>query len=396
GQPEAVEYEYRLPEVASVKGTAFREDLLNRVMAASANGGPILIEDSRRRSLLGPEAVNALNVYSEMALPVKVEGQTRALIYLHQCDAAREWQPSEVEFAMRVGQQLSLSLGNARAFESLTHEAEAAKEEARRSKEARTRAQAIIEALPEPLIAVDAEGRLALYNLTARDRLGLRNEDVGRPVAALEQLATQDDTLWKRVLSCEGLTHFTGQIARAGAAANPLPVSIAVTPMRNERGNLSGHLILLSDISHVSESPERGREFEQRLAEARATIERLQPLVNEARAAAEEARRKEMEIRKERDQLREDQARVARSAQQLIEINRLKSEFIVNAGHEIEGPLQALLGLADQLEQGNYGQLTQEQLPVVQGIKEWARRLQEDVNSLIEYGSTRSRRENGT
>ncbi|HXG67711.1 MAG TPA: GAF domain-containing protein, partial [Blastocatellia bacterium] len=47
GQPEAVEYEYRLPEVASVKGTAFREDLLNRVMAASANGGPILIEDSR-------------------------------------------------------------------------------------------------------------------------------------------------------------------------------------------------------------------------------------------------------------------------------------------------------------------------------------------------------------
>ena len=84
--------------------------------------------------------------------------------------------------------------------------------------------------------------------------------------------------------------------------------------------------------------------------------------------------------------------RVEASAQQLLEINRLKSEFIVNAGHEIDGSLQSVLGLAELLERGNYGPLTAEQHDAVRGLYAAARRIKTDVDWLIEYGGARSRR----
>jgi signal transduction histidine kinase len=76
----------------------------------------------------------------------------------------------------------------------------------------------------------------------------------------------------------------------------------------------------------------------------------------------------------------------------LLEINRLKSEFIVNAGHEMEASLQSVLGLAELLQGGSYGNLTAEQREAVHGIYGWARRIKSDVDWLVEYGSTRSRR----
>jgi signal transduction histidine kinase len=64
----------------------------------------------------------------------------------------------------------------------------------------------------------------------------------------------------------------------------------------------------------------------------------------------------------------------------------------VNAGHELESSLQSVLGFAEQLEQGVYGRLTAEQAEAVKGIYAWSRRMKADIDWLIEYGSTRSRR----
>ena len=103
-------------------------------------------------------------------------------------------------------------------------------------------------------------------------------------------------------------------------------------------------------------------------------------------------RRSEGELRQERERLRDNYSRVEASAQQLLEINRLKSEFIVNAGREIEGALQPVLGLAELLERGTYGQINNEQREAVRGIYASAKRIKSDIDWLIDYGSTRSRR----
>lgn len=151
--------------------------------------------------------------------------------------------------------------------------------------------------------------------------------------------------------------------------------------------------------SRISELEAHLSQLQQALAEARAVRpepqlapDQLKAEVSEARATAETARRAELQVREECDRLREDQERLRRSSQQLLEINRLKSEFIVNAGHELEASLQTVLGFAEQIQQGTYGPLTAEQHQAMRGLHGWAKRMQNDIEWLIEYGSTRSRR----
>jgi signal transduction histidine kinase len=115
-------------------------------------------------------------------------------------------------------------------------------------------------------------------------------------------------------------------------------------------------------------------------------------LEKNARAEADHSRQAEEETRNQLAKVREEHKQVQSSSQQLLEINKLKSEFIVNAGHEIEASLQSVLGLAELLERGSYGELTREQREAVHSLYGWARRIKGDVDWLVEYGSTRTRR----
>jgi signal transduction histidine kinase len=154
------------------------------------------------------------------------------------------------------------------------------------------------------------------------------------------------------------------------------------------------------------EAPERIKELEEKLAgieralyqsrsveaEARRMLEKTSVLEATARAEADALRRSESEVKQQLERLQEEHKQAQGSAQQLLEINRLKSEFIVNAGHEMEASLQSVLGLAELLERGSYGNLTAEQREAVHAIYGSARRLKSDIDWLIEYGSSRSRR----
>ena len=54
------------------------------------------------------ETARELQVLSELAMPVKVDGKVRSIIYLHQTDRFREWERDEIEFAnffLRAGRR---------------------------------------------------------------------------------------------------------------------------------------------------------------------------------------------------------------------------------------------------------------------------------------------------
>jgi GAF domain-containing protein len=285
GQPEPVTHEYRSQSTKEAAGAALTAEVLARVASAVASGEPIAIADSRERSLLGTDAARELQVLSELAMPVKVDGKVRSIVYLHQTDRFREWERDEIEFAARVGRQLSLSLTHLERLDDAAREA--------------SKAAAHI---------AELERRLA--------RLERRLPELEKAMAKAREAEEQA----------------AGRLAQAEASAA------------------------------------------------------------QTRAAAEAALRSEAEVRRERDQLREDEARVRRSSQQLLEINRLKSDFITNAGRELESSLHSLIGFVEQLSQGIYGPLTDEQFDALRNIYSWARRLRSDVDWLIEYGSSRSRR----
>lgn len=290
-QPEPVKQEYRQPSAKSVLGATLGKALAAGV-AASAAGQPIAIADSHAQSLAGPEIAAELGVLSELAAPIRVEGKTRAIVYVHQCDRVRVWEPDEVEFVERVVCQLSLSLSNLRALEGAFNDAQQARDEAQQARE---------------------------MNSEASSRI----EEIEQKLASIERALTLS----------------------------------------------------------------RGTE-----EEVRGMLEKASALEAKARAEVDVSRRVETEVRQQLEHVQEEHKQAQGSAQQLLEINRLKSEFIVNAGHEIEASLQSVLGLAELLERGSYGDLTPEQREAVRGIYGWARRIRNDVDWLIEYGSARSRR----
>jgi signal transduction histidine kinase len=187
-----------------------------------------------------------------------------------------------------------------------------------------------------------------------------------------------------------------------------VPVSIAAAALRDENREITGRVVVITDLSHVgsasvaariSELEKKLESYERVLAqsctaeeEARAMLAKTSALEAKARAEADVTRRAEAEAKNQLGLSVEAHKQAQGSAQQLLEINRLKSEFIVNAGHEIEASLQSVLGLAELLQGGSYGNLTAEQREAVHGIYSWARRIKSDVDWLVEYGSTRSRR----
>lgn len=425
-----VRYEYREPASSSAKGSVYSPDFAVRALSRG-KGGPVVISDSLVESLLDGEVVTHLGIKSELAVYVQGNGSVSSMLYVHQCDRKREWETDEIEFAARVAAHLSLSIKVVQSRDQSFRELEAARGEVRRASEAGARMRVYVDALPEAVVGLDREGRITFFNAAARERLGLRNEDVGRQAEMTESLVMSKEGIWNRVAACERVTRFDAEIGLmsgpVGPAAAPettasamifVPVSISVGTLRNEKNEIAGRVVVVSDVSHLNPPapvissrrvPElerlvrkleeslkdsRAAEAEAREAEAnaRAGLERALQDDAESKAASADLWRAEAELRKERDQLREDEARARRSSQQLLEINRLKSEFIVNAGRELEGSLQSVAGFAELLGQGSYGELNPDQLQVVQGIYAWARRMKADVDWLIEYGSSRSRR----
>src|SRR5262249_28206448 len=142
-------------------------------------------------------------------------------------------------------------------------------------------------------------------------------------------------------------------------------------------------------LATVEQSLAQSRTAEE---QSRVMLAQTNGLESKARAEADVSRRVETEVRQQLQRLQEEHKQAQGSARQLLEINRLKSEFIVNAGHEMEASLQSVLGLAELLERGSYGMLSPEQREAVHGIYTWARRLKNDIDWLVEYGSARSRR----
>ncbi|MEN3332123.1 MAG: hypothetical protein V7641_1488 [Blastocatellia bacterium] len=288
GEALPARHEFVAQGMKSAAGASFASPELTR-LAVLADAEPVAIDDSRQSSPMGSERANQLQVLSEMMVPVRIEGATRALLYLHQCDRMREWQHDEIEFADRVARQLALSLVNVHSFDKALREVKAAREEAQRA----------------------------------------GGQTTGR-IRELEQKL--------------------GEMERA-----------------------------LNDVRAADQ-------------QARSLLAKASAAEAKARAEADVIRHSETEARQERDRLKQEVARVETSAQQLLDINRLKSEFIVNAGHEIEGSLQNVLGLSELLERGSYGSLTPEQHEAVRGMYAAARRIKNDVDWLIEYGGARSRR----
>ena len=86
-----------------------------------------------------------------------------------------------------------------------------------------------------------------------------------------------------------------------------------------------------------------------------------------------------------------DSARVEAALRQraaaLEEAGRLKSEFIANVSHEVRTPLNTIIGFAEVLEAGYFGELNRRQQDYGRGILESARGLMSVIGDILDLAS---------
>jgi len=77
---------------------------------------------------------------------------------------------------------------------------------------------------------------------------------------------------------------------------------------------------------------------------------------------------------------------------QLLEVSRLKSEFLANISHELRTPLNAIIGYAELLGEGVYGSVNPDQSESLSGIHESASNLLALINQLLDLSRVESGR----
>jgi signal transduction histidine kinase len=86
-----------------------------------------------------------------------------------------------------------------------------------------------------------------------------------------------------------------------------------------------------------------------------------------------------------RSNLRESYARIERQVVELQELDRMKDEFLANTSHELKTPLNGIIGLAESILMGSYGELSKEQQEPVELINSCANRLWKMTESILKF-----------
>ncbi len=211
----------------------------------------------------------------------------------------------------------------------------------------------LLEAAPDAIMQVDADGRIILLNRVTEDMFGYtRDELLGQPV---EVLIPQE-------LHARHVQH------RAHYRQNPLTRTMGSgLALEGIRKNGSRFPV------EISLSPSDSAEGFRITAIIRDTTERR---------TAEESLRK---VREEyTQQLAKANAELEMTNRELERANRLKSEFLASMSHELRTPLHTIIGFSELLGEELEGPLNEKQHRFIQHIHKDSLHLLELINDVLD------------
>jgi PAS domain S-box-containing protein len=204
---------------------------------------------------------------------------------------------------------------------------------AHRSIEAKFRA--LLEAAPDAMVIVDADGHIALINRQAERLFGYQREELlGQPIEILvpERFRPAHIGHRNRYLTNPGVRPMDAELELFGRRkdASEFPVEISLSPLFTEQGTLASAAV--RDIT---------------------SRRQIQAALREAKLAAEQA-------------------------------NKAKSEYLSRMSHELRTPLNAILGFAQVLEMD---ELQEEQRDSLRHILSGAQHLLGLINEVLDIAA---------
>jgi len=198
--------------------------------------------------------------------------------------------------------------------------------------------ESLIEASPVAIIAFDADGLLTRWNPAAERSFGWAAADVlGGPNPLVGPAEREEfQAFFARAMGGESWRDL--EVTRRRRDGSKIELSVSSGPMRSADGTIVGLVSLLADVT------------ERRLAEA------------------------------ERERLL---AALAEQNELLLELDKLKDEFVALVSHELRTPLTSIRGYLELIMDGDAGELTAEQAEFLSVIDRNADRLLRLVGDLL-------------
>ena len=185
-----------------------------------------------------------------IAIPLQFRDKCLGVLVVAHQDTAKCFTPTDLKALERIADGIAAAIGNARDHVQL---------------------QTLVDRLPVPLIAVDEEGKVTQFNRAAEELTGRKSEEVLRTKVKelyVGELATaQKINKQLQLANRDGklLKDARPEIKHADGHAIPILLSGAVTA--DERGEPSGSLGIMEDLSPRTEQQRREADQQQLLAE---------------------------------------------------------------------------------------------------------------------------------
>jgi GAF domain-containing protein len=246
-------------EVAIESGTPSRltPALIRRALATNS---PVVVRENDGDA--NPELMRSLGVRAAMFQILHPANDQPWVFSIHQCTYAREWTPAEVEIFGEIARYATIALNN-----SLMHD---------RAVREMAKALTVLDQIPDAAMIIDVEGRVEHVNAAAsRIWSDLLASEPERRAGAFA-FRTMDG---KPVVfeNQPGIRALRGEAVNSDyMATNPKThddrvMNVRATAIRDDRNEITGALILISDITDERETAER-EAWRRRRADALANL----------------------------------------------------------------------------------------------------------------------------
>jgi PAS domain S-box-containing protein len=222
---------------------------------------------------------------------------------------------------------------------------------------------ALLQVLPDPTAATDADGRVLFWSPAAEQVLGVPAESaLGQPFHVLVGI---DEEPWQGLLQRAATGPVRSEVQYRVASGDARMGVIGVAPITI--GGLQARATTLHDVTEERRASERlGQQAELLERQAAELAERADVL---ARLAAE------------RSDLLAEREHTLRELRHAMDV---RTRFYAAMNHELRTPLNALIGYTDLLLAGTYGELSASQQRALQQSRRAAEHLIDMVTDLLD------------